>query len=205
MNKKVVITGGSGDIAHAIACEVKQQMGYEVFLPSRHELDVCNQDNINDYFNKIKPDILINNAGAILLKGIEYNIESHLNVLNVNLLGLFLCTSAVVRLNKNAKIINIGSSAGTKPHANWSSYCASKAAVIMATKCWADEGLDTICISPGRALTKMRKSMYPNENPNTLMMPVDFARVVVKAINNEYQRGINLDVNVNNVKELINE
>ena len=75
----------------------------------------------------------------------------------------------------------------------------------MATKCWADEGLDTICISPGRTLTKMRKSMYPNENPNTLMMPVDFARVVVKAINNEYQRGINLDVNVNNVKELINE
>ena len=104
-----------------------------------------------------------------------------------------------------AKIINIGSSAGTKVHGAWSSYCASKAAVIMATKCWAEEGVDVICLSPGRTITKMRKSMYPNEDPNTLMKPEDFAIVVHQAINNKYSKGINLDVNISNVKELINE
>ena len=75
----------------------------------------------------------------------------------------------------------------------------------MATKCWAEEGIDVICISPGRTITKMRKFMYPDENPDTLMTPEDFAIIVHKAIDNKYKKGINLDVNISNVKELINE
>ncbi len=203
--KKVVITGGNGDIAKA-AGKILTSEGCKVFLPTRSELDVKNIEKVNQYFQTIKPDILINNAGAILLEEIEKNnIFGHKNVIDVNLTAVFACTGAVLENNPNAQIINIGSSAGTKVHANWSSYCATKAAVIMATECWAAEGVDTVCLSPGRALTKMRKSMYPYEDPNTLMKPEDFAQVILKAVNHKYKRGINVNVNVNNVKELINE
>ena len=202
--KKVVITGGNGDIAKAIG-DLLRKKSYDVYLPNRQELDVKNIELINKYFGLIKPEILINNAGAILLEKIQNNnIEHHKNVIDVNLTGVFACTGAVLNNNAGAQIINIGSSAGTKVHGEWSSYCATKAAVIMATKCWAEEGIDTICLSPGRTLTKMRASMYPNEDLSTLLKPEDFAQIVIKAINHEYENGINLDVTVNNVKELIN-
>jgi 3-oxoacyl-[acyl-carrier protein] reductase len=201
--KKVVITGGSGDIAKAIANELEGS--YEIFLPTRKELNVTDLDQINKYISKIKPDILINNAGAIKIQSIKENdMATQKNIIDVNLTGVFACTGAALQNNPNAKIINIGSSAGTTARADWSSYCATKAAVIMATKCWADEGVDTVCISPGRTMTQMRASMYPDEDKTTLMTPEDFAKVVVRAINGDYERGSNLDVNVNNVGELIN-
>ncbi len=203
--KKVVITGGNGDIANAIG-NLLQSKNYEVYLPKRDELDVTNEKNVNSYFANNTPDILINNAGAILIEEIEKNnISKHKNVIDVNLTAVFTCTGAVLARNKNAQIINIGSSAGTKVHGQWSSYCASKAGVIMATQCWAQEGVNAICLSPGRTLTKMRKSMYPDENADTLLKPEDFAKIVYKAINGEYKTGINLDVNINNIKELLND
>ncbi len=201
---KVLITGGNGDIAKAIARILEKNLQYKVLLPSKEELDVTDIDKVKSYMMKEKPDILINNAGAILIDGIaNNNINKHKNIIDVNLTGVFACTGALLKINPKAKIINIGSSAGTKIHANWSSYCATKAAVIMATKCWAEEGVDAICLSPGRTLTKMRKSMYPNENPNSLMKVDDFAIVVKKAIENEYPKGANLDINIDNIREYI--
>lgn len=204
--KKVVITGGNGDIAKAIADELKRdsEHAYIVLLPTREQLDVTDVRCVNEYFRRECPDVLINNAGAILLDGIERNnIAEHRRVIAVNLTGVFACAGAGLQANPKLKIINIGSSAGTKVHGNWSSYCASKAAVIMATACWAEEGVDAICISPGRTVTKMRRSMYPNEEPNSLMRPEDFAVVVRRAMEGHYPRGCNLDVNVNNVKNYI--
>ena len=177
-----------------------------MFLPARNELDVTNSEQIYEYFNKVKADILINNAGVILLKSIkDSSFEEHKKIIDINLCGVFLCTNAVLKNNPKAKIINIASAAGTKVHANWSSYCASKAGVIMATKCWAEEGIDVICISPGRTLTKMRKFMYPDENPDTLMDTKYIALLVKKALNGHFKAGTNLEVNLSNVKELLNE
>lgn len=208
MSKTVVITGGSGDIAIAIADEIKNVFNdYQVFLPTRQELDVTDLQKVNDYFSQKNVDILINNAGAILLEDIsKNNIITHKQVIDVNLTGVFACTGIVLANNPNAKIINVGSSAGTKVHGSWSSYCATKSAVIMATACWAEEGVDVVCISPGRTATKMRKSMYPDEDVRTLLLPHQFAKYVVKKIkNNDYQKGINIDVNINNIEELLNE
>lgn len=204
---KVVITGGSGDIAKAISSILSATGEYTVLTPSRKELNVTDIVSVNQYLSQEKPDILINNAGAILLEDIEKNnIEKHKHVIDVNLFGIFNCTGAALQNNPKAKIINIGSSAGTKVHGSWSSYCATKAAVIMATKCWAEEGVDAVCVSPGRTTTKMRTSMYPNEDKNTLMHPNDFAKFIYKIITtNNYKKGDNIDVNIKNVKELINE
>ncbi|MFS0688508.1 SDR family NAD(P)-dependent oxidoreductase [Sporosarcina sp. 179-K 8C2 HS] len=202
--KKVIITGGNGDIAKGIISELKINGEYEIYAPGKEEMDVTDINSVKNYINSIDPDILINNAGYIVPTTIsEYDIRNDKKSIEINLFGLFNCTGAVLNKNSEAIVINIGSSAGTKARGEWSSYCAAKAGVIMATKCWADEGVKTICISPGRTATKMRKALYPNEDQNTLLTTSQFAQVVLKAIKGEYDYGTNIDVNIHNIEELL--
>ena len=203
--KRVLITGGNGDIAKAIYNILDSTKNYEVKTPGKEELDVTDILSVKSYINKFQPDILINNAGYVVPQSIkDCNILKSKNSLDVNLWGVFNCTSAVLSKNKNAQIINIGSSAATKIHGTWSSYCAAKAGVVMATKCWAEDGVNAVCISPGRTLTKMRKGLYPDEDPKTLLTPNDFAKIVYFAILGKYKSGDHINVNLQNIKELLN-
>lgn len=199
--KTVLITGGEGDIAKAMAHALSQTGKYDIYCPGRKEMDVTSTESVNDFVQKVKPDILINNAGYITLVPISENrMDYEKKSIDINLFGVFNCTGAVLAVKKDALIINIGSSAGTKLHADWSSYCATKAAVIMATRCWAAEGVKTVCISPGRTASKMRKGLFPDENQNTLLKAEQFADVVLMAINGKFAYGENIDVNVNNIQ-----
>jgi 3-oxoacyl-[acyl-carrier protein] reductase len=202
MRKIVVITGGQGDIAQAIKERLEKENNFTVYSPSKYELDVTNVDSAKEYFARIKPDILVNNAGYIKPHNIEeFNYSDEIKAIDVNLTGSFICTGAALNVNKSTIIVNIGSSAGTKPRAEWSSYCAAKAGIIMATECWAHEGVKTICVSPGRTQSKMRLSLFPNESQETLMKASQFAEVVLKAINGEFEWGKNININLNNVVE----
>ncbi len=203
--KRVLITGGNGDIAKAIYNILDSTKNYEVKTPGKEELDVTDILSVKSYIDKFQPDILINNAGYVIPQSIkDCNILKSKNALDVNLWGVFNCTSAVLSKNKSAQIINIGSSAATKIHGTWSSYCAAKAGVVMATKCWAEDGVNVVCISPARTLTKMRKGLYPDEDPKTLLTPNDFAKIVYFAILGKYKSGDHINVNLQNIKELLN-
>ena len=74
----------------------------------------------------------------------------------------------------------------------------------MATKCWAEDGLYSVVISPGRTRTKMRKALFPDEDQDTLLDPADFAKVVVKAVKKEFSTGTHIIVRKNNVQDLLN-
>jgi 3-oxoacyl-[acyl-carrier protein] reductase len=130
------------------------------------------------------------------------NTKKHFDI---NLGGTFYCTGIGLKYNPNLQIINVVSAASVEFHATWSEYCASKAAVAMATKCWAEDGLYAVAISPGRTRTKMRKSLFPDEDQNTLLEPADFAKVVLKAVHKQYESGANIIVKKQNVQQLINE
>ncbi len=204
--KKVLITGGKGDIAQAIKALLEEEGGYVVFAPSRQELDVTNWENINEVMAKFVPDILINNAGYVVPQSIkEIQLENTKKHFDINLGGTFYCTGIALKYNPNLQIINIVSAASVESHATWSEYCASKAAVAMATKCWAEDGLYVVAVSPGRTRTKMRKSLFPDEDQNTLLEPIDFAKVVLKAVHKFYESGANIIVKKQNVQQLINE
>lgn len=203
---KVLITGGHGDIAQAISKQLTAFGSYQVMLPDRNSLDVTNYNKIVEVVTNNIPDVLINNAGYIDPYNIADNrFSSEEQCILVNLLGTFWCAGVAASLNKNVIIVNIGSSAGLSAHAGWSSYSATKAGVIMATKCWAQEGLKAICVSPGRSKTKMRNRLFPDEDQNTLLCPDEFATIVIKAINGKYPWGANVNVNVSNIKKLLNE
>lgn len=202
-NKKVLITGGHGDIAQAIKSQLERE-GYTVFAPSRIEMDVTNWETIESVISSFKPDILINNAGYVVpcsvRNGDLNNTKKHIDI---NIGGTFYCTEIGLKYNPNLSIVNIGSAAAIETHATWSEYCATKAAVVMATKCWAEDGLYAVVISPGRTRTKMRKSLYPDEDQSTLLEPADFAKVVVKAVHKEYESGKHIVVRKQNVAELL--
>lgn len=203
--EKVLITGGQGDIAQAIVRKLLEHGGYEVKAPGKDEMDVTKIDTVMKFVEDYAPDILINNAGYVLPQSIkDCDVEIERKALDINLFGTFNCTAAVLKRNKAARIINIGSSAATKVHGTWSSYCAAKAAVVMATKCWADDGVNAVCISPGRTATKMRSGLYPNEDKNILLSPDDFATIVLYAVEGKFAPGEHVNVTLQNVGELLN-
>lgn len=202
---KVLITGGNGGIAQAIK-EHLETDGYTVKAPGHKEMDVTDWNSIESYIKDFVPDILINNAGYVVPRSIRYmDLESTKRHIEVNLGGTFYCTGIALKYNPNLQIINIASAAAVETHATWSEYCATKAAVVMATKCWAEDGLYAVAISPGRTRTKMRKSLYPDEDQNTLLEPDDFAKVVMKGVRKEYTSGTHIIVRKQNVQQLINE
>ena len=183
--KKVLITGGSGDIAQAIKALLESK-GYDVYAPSRHEMDVTDWDSIDKTMKKFVPDILINNAGYVTPCSIkEANLENAKKHIDINLSGTIYCTQLGFKYNPNLEIINVGSAAALETHATWSEYCATKAAVVMATK------------------TKMRKSLYPDEDQNTLLDPADFAKVVYNAVLHKYTSGTHLVIRKQNVQEIL--
>ena len=205
MSKKVLITGGNGDIAQAI----KRAMvvdGYEVYAPSRQEMDVTDWDSMERAFSGFVPDILVNNAGYVVPMSVrEANLENTKKHLDINLGGVFYCTEIGLKYNPELMIINVASAAAVESHATWSEYCATKAAVVMATKCWAEDGLFAVAVSPGRTRTKMRKSLYPDEDQTTLLDPDDFAKVIMKAVQGDYESGAHILVRKQNVQELLNK
>lgn len=203
MNKKVLITGGSGGIAQAIKTLLEND-NYHVYAPSRKEMDVTSLDSIKFAIDTFKPDILINNAGYVVpqsMRSADY--DSTKRHIDINLLGTFWCAQVALASNPNADIINIGSAAAIETHATWSEYCATKAAVVMATKCWAEDGIYSVCISPGRTKTKMRKGLFPEEDQSTLLEPIDFAKVVMKAVRREYLSGSHVVVRKQNVEKIL--
>ena len=201
---KVLITGGHGDIAIAIANVLANEGIYEIAAPGKNELDVTDIACIEKFMSRFTPDILINNAGYIVPQSImNASAEVIRKHIEINLAGVFYCTSVALRKNPALSIVNIGSSAATKIHACWAEYCATKAAVVMASQCWAAEGIYSVCVSPGRTKTKMRKSLYPDEDQSTLLLPEDFAKIVLKAVKKEYPSGSHINVNKQNVGELL--
>lgn len=202
---KVLITGGNGGIAQAIN-NLLENDGYTVFAPTRAEMDVTDWNSIENVVRNFVPDILINNAGYVVPQSIKtMDLENTKKHFDINIGGTFYCTGLALKYNPKLQIINIGSAAAVESHATWSEYCASKAAVVMATKCWAEDGLYAVAISPGRTRTKMRKFLFPNEDQSTLLEPEEFAKVVMKGVRKEFPSGSNILVRKQNVQQLLNE
>ncbi len=102
-------------------------------------------------------DVLVNNAGIGLFGTVEtMGVEAWDAVMAVNVRGVFLVSKHVVPLMRGrdgAAIVNIGSGAGVIGTPNSVAYCASKGAVITATKAMAldlaDAGIRVNCVCPG--------------------------------------------------------
>jgi NAD(P)-dependent dehydrogenase (short-subunit alcohol dehydrogenase family) len=131
-------------------------------------------------------DILVNNAGIVEGGHLdELTLGSFRRVLEVNVVGPFLCTRAAFRIMKKqggGRIINIGSIAATRPRQQSAPYTASKCAVWGLTMCTALEGRDLgiSCgqIDPGntaveRVVSRDGRTLLGRDGTIEPLMPVD--------------------------------
>ena len=134
--------------------------------------DISKEDEVEEMINTITDrfgglDILVNNASvsrdSLLL---DKNIKEFKRVLDVNLIGTYLCSkyAGKVMLNqKRGKIINISSTNAIDTYYPEScDYDASKAGVISLTHNFAREFAPFInvnCICPGWVKTPMNKGL----------------------------------------------
>jgi NAD(P)-dependent dehydrogenase (short-subunit alcohol dehydrogenase family) len=167
-----VVIGGAGDIGAAIAnlfCDLGAKVtatGVDeadiarTQLKARAGLELAPLDVTNDAAvasfatNCDRVDALVNCAG-ILARDKEYQVETFMKVLDVNLTGTFRTCMAfrpALKLAKGA-IVNIASMNATLALPRIPAYCASKGGVVMLTKAlalaWAEDGIRVNAVAPG--------------------------------------------------------
>jgi NAD(P)-dependent dehydrogenase (short-subunit alcohol dehydrogenase family) len=167
-NKISVITGGGRGIGRSIAFAFAEEGADLVLVArSREQLenvaqeienrgtkalpvncdissarDVQNLEKmVQDKFGRV--DILVNNAGiSKRSKLLEYDDETWLEVIRVNLFGTYLCIKTFLPMMQRigqGRIINIASTAGKNPVPFNTAYSASKHGVLGLTKSVASE------------------------------------------------------------------
>ena len=190
--RQAVITGGGQGIGYAIAgrlllsgasvslwdcdAEVLDTAQKQLGAPDRVSVVVTDVSDPNSVLaatdSTLKKngriDILVANAGIAgpNHKTWDYPIDAWKRVIDINLLGVFLCCRAVVphMLQQNyGRIVNVASIAGKEGNPNASAYSASKAGVIALTKSLGKEtaaaNIAVNCITPAAARTRIFDQM----------------------------------------------
>jgi 3-oxoacyl-[acyl-carrier protein] reductase len=152
-------------------------------------------------------DVLVNNAGRLVVESIEQMTEASWNdMLSVNLTSVFLMTQAVLpsmRERKWGRIINLTSIAAQAGSMLAVHYSAAKAGVIAATRSYArllaKDGVTVNAIAPALVATEMVRA-NPNIKPD--IIPVgrfgdvdECANVAVLLATNGYITGQTIGVN----------
>lgn len=153
MKKLVVITGASSGFGKELAKQFSAD-GYPLLLLARRiglleemnlpnticaKVDVADKEEFERAVRLAeekygKTDLIINNAGVMLLGGMEsQDANEWQKMLDVNLTGVMNGMQIVMNNMKESKcgtIINISSIAGVKPFPNHAAYCATKYGVV---------------------------------------------------------------------------
>jgi meso-butanediol dehydrogenase / (S,S)-butanediol dehydrogenase / diacetyl reductase len=107
-------------------------------------------------------DVLVNNAGVgDSATALNEDLDSWNAVLRTNLTGAFLMARAALPhlIDRSGAIVNISSISGFVAGPGWTSYCTSKAGLVMLTRCLANDygpvGVRANCVCPGWVRTAM--------------------------------------------------
>ncbi|MBN9044421.1 MAG: SDR family NAD(P)-dependent oxidoreductase [Rhizobiales bacterium] len=136
-----------------------------------------------------KLDIMVANAGVLGVISPIGHVEAKTfdKVMNVNVTSvwrLIRSTDPLLRLSDAGRAILLSSGAAHSCRAFWGPYAASKAAVEVLARCWAEEAKQTKLrvnsVNPGATRTAMRAQAMPGEDPETLPTPQSVAEKIVR-------------------------
>ena len=119
---------------------------------------------VKDHFGRI--DVLVNNAGISCITPAEHTtVEQWRKVIDINLLGTFLCCREFGRMmlaQRSGSIVNVASVAGLLGVAERAAYNASKHGVVGLTRTlaaeWGGRGVRCNAVCPGWVKTPMDNS-----------------------------------------------
>lgn len=212
-NKTALITGGSRGIGKAIAVALAKE-AVNIIITGRNEahlkeaqasisalgvkvmyavMEVGNRAEVDkvmaDVIEKSAPiDILINNAGIGAFGGfLELPPEQWEQIIQVNLLGVYYCTRAVLPgmiARKTGDIINISSTAGQRGAPVTSAYSASKFGLLGLTESLMLEvrkhNIRVSALTPSTVATDMAIDLKLTDgNPDKVLQAEDLAELVV--------------------------
>jgi NADP-dependent 3-hydroxy acid dehydrogenase YdfG len=192
-DKIVLITGASSGIGYSTAMALSKE-GAKIVAGARRierldelkksvesqggeiiiqKLDVTKLDDCNN-FAKIaierygNIDVLVNNAGIMPLSFFKnQKVDEWDRMVDVNIKGVFYCTSAVIPFmlnNKSGHIVNISSTAGRIVFPAGSVYCATKHAITAFSEGLRQEfsqrsNIRVSCIEPGVVATELTNTI----------------------------------------------
>src|SRR5215210_6932507 len=151
-------------------------------------------------------DILINNAGIAITRGIDNLSESDFDLtIAVNLKSVFLCTQAVLpmmRTKQWGRIVNISSGAARGAGAIGPHYNASKAGLEGLTRGYAarlvKEGITVNAVAPSLIETDMmggRTDLARNIPLGRMGQAEEVAQAVAMVLGNSYMTGQTIVLN----------
>jgi NAD(P)-dependent dehydrogenase (short-subunit alcohol dehydrogenase family) len=189
-----MVTGASAGIGKSAALALLKD-GYHVALVARRKdllekvaaesgakdralvlpADITKDEQVKEIFSKTKSafgrlDVLFNNAGmgAPAVPMEDLPIEKFREVVNINLIAMFMCTQEAIRIMKvqdprGGRIINNGSISAHAPRPMSVAYTSTKHAVTGLTKCISLDGrkndISGSQIDIGNALTDLAARM----------------------------------------------
>jgi len=167
----IVVADMNIDLAKKTADEIAREYNVQTLAV---QVNVANEDQVKAMYDTIigqfgKIDVLVNNAGICQkIKALDQSLADWQRTFDVNVNGVFLCAKyAAPHMIKNGggSIVNIASMSGYI--ANTEAQCAynaSKAAVVMITKClaseWVEYNIRVNAIAPGYMKTAMTKPIF---------------------------------------------
>jgi 3-oxoacyl-[acyl-carrier protein] reductase len=182
--KAVLVTGGSSGIGNGIAGAFRDAGAAVTITGTRaagdyvsdlvdmdyHQVDVADDGAMRRLAETVgRLDVLINNAGTVVYRGAEFEIDTFRRVLDVNLAGAM--HGATLFRDKlgaaGGTIINIVSLAAFHATRGNPAYGASKGALAQLTKslavAFARDGIRVNAIAPGYVETKI--TQVSKQNP----------------------------------------
>ena len=131
-------------------------------------------------------DLLVNNAGTALLRGVEDMTDEELALmLATNVAGVFRLCRAVWPRMKSAgggTIVNVSSRASVDPFPGFAVYGACKAWVNLFTQALADEGrplgIRVFAVAPGAVDTDLLRGLFPDLAAGDVLEPDEVAAVI---------------------------
>lgn len=175
-----------------VAKYIEQTFSTPVFASA---CDVGNEQEVHNLVASISNtlgeiDILINNAGTMLLKPFtETTTDEWKNMFDINVHAPYYFSKEVVpsmKEKRSGAIVNIASIWGTKGGPDRSAYIASKHAVIGFSKALGEElkpytvSVNAVC--PGPVDTQMTDALGANLNKTGWLQPIDIANVIVDLV-----------------------
>ncbi|WP_117169629.1 3-ketoacyl-ACP reductase [Paraliobacillus sediminis] len=173
----------------SVAAEI-EALGVKVAYAT---VDVASNEQVEAAVKKVtdelgSTDILINNAGIAKFGGfLDLNPEDWKNIIDVNLMGVYYVTRAVLPqlIEKNGgDIINIASTAGQKGAPATSAYSASKFGLLGLTESLAMEvrkhNIRVSGLTPSTVATELAvTNNLTDGDPEKVMQPEDLAEFII--------------------------
>jgi NAD(P)-dependent dehydrogenase (short-subunit alcohol dehydrogenase family) len=182
--KVAVVTGGANGIGEAtaelfaeegasvsvvdvdprgesVAHRIREKGGRAIFVSA----DISQEDDVRramaraeSEFGRI--DVLVNDAAAFVLEGLEASVEAWHRSLDVNVIGTALCAryaSEAMKKHRSGAIVNVSSMSAFIAQPHFLAYSATKAALVNMTRCMALDlapfGIRVNCVCPGTIRT----------------------------------------------------